>query len=278
MKWIGGLILILGLANTMAAMASAPEDLSITNGITNLVWSDEFNGTEINLDNWSYETEANGWSPSWNNEWQTYTDNGKNGLNAFVANGVLTIRAIRVKDSNALGSYTSARMVTKGKHDWTYGRIGARIKMPYGNGIWPAFWLLGTSKDAWPACGEIDVVELIGGNLGSSRNGGDSVAFGTLHGPGYSGADGIQKKYRLSKGLFKDDFHDFEVVWNKSGIYWMIDGNLYHKVARKSSKWVFDAPFYILLNLAVGGNWGGYPDGSTVFPQDMVIDWVRVYQ
>ncbi len=235
-----------------------------------IVWSDEFNGTSINTSAWSYETEATGWSKSWNNELQNYVDNGTGGDNAYIESGSLVIKAIE-----SSGTYTSARMVTKNKGSWKHGSIAAKMKLPYGQGIWPAFWMLPSSGN-WPDAGEIDVVELIGG--GSGR---DNKAYGTLHGPGYSGGSGIQGSATLAAGNYSDNYHVFEIRWDEGFIEWYIDGVFFQRVTKDSvpGSWVFDSRnFYILFNLAVGGGWPGNPDGSTVFPQKMYIDWVRVYQ
>ncbi len=237
-----------------------------------LVWQDEFNGTEINAADWGYETVQTGWSPSWNKEWQRYTDNGTGGPNAAIEHGSLVIKA--EKTTGGDGGYTGARMVTKGKRHWQHGVIAASMKLPYGQGIWPAFWML-PQKGAWPGAGEIDIMELIGGA------GRDNKAYGTLHGPGYSGAGGIQGSFSLSKGNFSDAYHVFEVRWSTGKIDWYADGQLYQTVTKASvpGAWPFDdGDFYILFNLAVGGSWPGYPDAKTAFPQSMSIDWVRVYQ
>jgi beta-glucanase (GH16 family) len=173
--------------------------------------------------------------------------------------------------------YTSARLKTRGKAAWTYGRIEARIKVPIGQGIWPAFWLLGSDINtiSWPACGEIDVME----NLGSMP----SEVHGTLHGPGYSVGAGPTATYTLPDGArFADDFHRFAVAWEPGTTRWYVDDMLYSTKTPadigKGNAWVFDQPFFILLNLAVGGNWPGSPDATTSFPQTMTVDCVRVCQ
>jgi beta-glucanase (GH16 family) len=238
-----------------------------------LVWQDEFNGTAINTSDWAYETVQTGWSPSWNREWQRYTENGTGGPNAFVEDGSLVIRA--EKTTGGDGGYTAARMVTRGKEHWSRGVIAARMKLPRGQGIWPAFWML-PEKGTWPNAGEIDIMELIGGGAGR-----DNRMYGTLHGPGYSGARGIQGSCSLPKQNFSDAYHVFEIRWSAGKIEWYADGQLYHTATKEKvpGAWPFDdGDFYILLNLAVGGAWPGYPDAQTVFPQSMWIDWVRVYQ
>ena len=231
-----------------------------------LVWSDEFNGDSIDTSVWSYETEATGWSHYWNNELQHYTDNGRGGPNAFVTNGMLVIKAIKVNDNNTFDSYTSARMVTKGKKSWQYGVIAARIALPYGKGIWPAFWMLG-NNETWPACGEIDIMEQIGNP--SNR------VHATLH-----WYDGGHKYYGTSTNIQNPlEFHIYHAEWTRTYIKIGVDGNFYFNMdITGPAVTEFHQPFYILLNLAVGGNWPGKPDSTTKFPQYMFVDWVRVYQ
>jgi beta-glucanase (GH16 family) len=248
---------------------------------TRLIWKDEFEGQEINPLNWSFETEKTGWKISWNNEWQDYIDNGKGGETAFIENGVLKIKAIHTSEKIYPGEYSSARLTTKGKHSWQYGRIAARIKLPYGNGIWPAFWLQGDNWDkvGFPKCGEIDILEMIGGKTGEKHDGGDHKIFGTLHGPGHFALTALSNYSEIKTGIFHDDFHVFEIIWDKNGITWLLDQKPYFQILRDIvEEWVFDHPFYIILNLAAGGFWPGYPDLSAEFPQEMQVDWVRVYQ
>ena len=250
-------------------VSTTADDWMEPEGMT-LAWSDEFNGSSIDTSVWKYETGATGWSKSWNNELQDYVDDGSGGDNARIENGNLVIRAT----SPSTGIYKSVRMVTKGNRSWKHGRIVAKMKLPYGQGIWPAFWLLPDSGN-WPDAGEIDVMELIGGGDGR-----DNKTYGTLHGPGYSGGKGIQGSARLTSGKFCDAYHVFEIRWDEGVIEWFVDGVFFQRVTRKSvpGAWVFDDhKFYILLNLAVGGGWPGNPDTSTVFPQTMAVDWVRVY-
>jgi beta-glucanase (GH16 family) len=250
-----------------------------------LVWSDEFNGPGIDLKNWSFETGETGWNMYWNNEYQTYTDNGTNGPNAFISNGCIVIRAERKERYNTFGSYRSARMSTENHRSWKYGVIAARIRMPYGNGMWPAFWMLGTDnrENTWPECGEIDIGEMAGGEYGKKIGGGDSVVWGSLHGPDYSGDTAKHANFSPTnawpKTRLADDFHVYWVHWKPKEIVWYYDSVPYLKVRSSDvERWVFSHKFYIILNLAVGGNWPKYPDKTTVFPQDMTVDWVRVYQ
>ena len=236
-----------------------------------LVWADEFvqaDGTAPNPAKWAHETGGTGWG---NNELQYYTDRREN---SRIEDGKLVIEA---RAENFGGrQYTSARLLTKNKAAWTHGRIEARIRIPRGQGIWPAFWMLGTNIDAvgWPQCGEIDIME----NIGSAP----STVYGTVHGPGYSGGGGIGGSYLLPGAQLADDFHVYAVEWEADRIRWFIDGHLYFTFTPGQlpggSPWVFNSPQFLLLNVAVGGNWPGEPDGSTVFPQRMTVDYVRVYK
>ena len=239
----------------------------------NIVWSDEFNGASVNVNNWTNET-GNG-SGGWgNNELEYYTGRTNN---MYVSNGYLHIVALQ--ESTNTFDYTSARMKTQGRQSWTYGRIEARIKIPRGQGIWPAFWMLGINITSvgWPTCGEIDIME----NIGKTSDQG--TTHGTIHGPGYSGGNGIGGTYTLPGGAaLADGFHIFAVEWTTNQMKWFMDTNQYFTATPASlpggTTWVFTAPQFIILNVAVGGNWPGSPDGTTVFPQQMVVDYVRVYQ
>jgi len=241
-----------------------------------LTWSDEFDGPDgapPDSQKWTQATGGNGWG---NNELEYYTASRRN---AHQEHGMLVIEAIQELYTGPDGvkrDYTSARLNTEGRFSQAYGRFEARIKMPVGKGIWPAFWLLGNDIPTigWPKCGEIDIVE----NLGNEP----SIAHGTIHGPGYSGGKSIGTPFALSGDKrFTDDFHLFAVEWEPKEIRFYVDENLY--ATRRPSdlpegaKWIYDHPFYILLNLAVGGAWPGNPDNSTQFPQKMFVDYVRVY-
>lgn len=172
-------------------------------------------------------------------------------------------------------TYTSARLKTQDLYGFTYGRVEGRIKLPYGKGIWPAFWMLGTdiTTASWPGCGEIDIFELLGDNT--------AKVYGTIHGPGYSGANGIQGQYTLPSGGFNDDYHIFAIEWEPTQVRWYVDGHLFHTVNSTDipggTTWVFNHNFFIILNVAVGGGWPGNPDASTQFPQTMSVDYIRVY-
>jgi beta-glucanase (GH16 family) len=242
-----------------------------------LVWSDEFNGpnkSAIDSTKWTAEVGGGGWG---NNELEYYTARLDN---ANHSDGSLVIKAIKEKyrgADNVSRDYTSARLITKNKFSTTYGRFEARIKLPYGQGIWPAFWLLGNDIDVvrWPRCGEIDIME----NIGKEP----SIIHGTIHGPDYSGTRGISSSYSLKNNQrFADSFHTFAVEWEPNVIRFYCDGFLYSTRTPADlpagTTWVFDKPFFILLNLAVGGNWPGSPDETTVFPQTMLVDYVRVYE
>ena len=176
--------------------------------------------------------------------------------------------------------YTSARITTKDKFEQKYGRFEARIKVPFGKGYWPAFWMLGDNceKIPWPACGEIDIMEYLGDE--------PTKTFGTIHGPEYSGAESISKEFSLENDRFDTGFHVFGIEWSPNRINWYVDDVLYQSLTRKDveeetdgeGEWVFDRPFYIILNIAIGGNLPGNPNAETVFPQSMVVDYVRVYE
>jgi len=242
-----------------------------------LVWSDEFdgpNGSAVNSSKWSFDVGGKGWG---NKELETYTSRA---ANSHLANGRLVIKALKETLAGSDGitrHYTSARLITKNKFSQAYGRFEARIRIPYGQGIWPAFWLLGDNIDAahWPNCGEIDIME----NIGKEP----SIVHGTFHGPGYSGGRGVSAAFTLPAGQkFSDDFHTFAVEWEPNVIRFYVDQSLYKTRTPSDlpagTSWVFDHPFFIILNVAVGGAWPGNPDATTVFPQQMLVDYVRVYQ
>jgi len=231
-----------------------------------LAWSDEFDGAALDRGKWVHETGGHGFG---NAELQYYTDRLEN---VRVSDGHLVIEARR--EAYGGKDYTSARIKTAGLMEQMHGRFEARIKVPRGQGIWPAFWMLGVDagKVGWPRRGEIDIME----NIGKEP----SIVHGTVHGPGYSGQHAYGAQSRLERGIYADDFHVFAVEWEKEEIRWYRDGIHFH-TARPSlvkGDWVFERPFYVLLNLAVGGYWPGNPDGSTVLPQRMLVDWVRVYR
>jgi beta-glucanase (GH16 family) len=263
------LLLLISLAG-----CSINDKQQLENHNWKLSWSDEFDGVAGSLPDaakWSYDigTGNNGWG---NSELEYYTNRPQN--ISQDGNGNLVITAI--KESYQGSSYTSARIKTKGIFEQKYGRFEAKIKSPYGQGLWPAFWMLGNNvdTDSWPLCGEIDIME-IKGQL-------PSVVYGTLHGPGYSGANAISNSYTLINNRFDTDFHIFAVEWNENKIDFFVDNYLYKRINKSDveakGKWVYDHPFFLILNLAVGGNFLGFPNSQTTFPQKLTVDYVRVYQ
>ncbi len=260
--------------NSGNSVTSSVVNITVTNTPTlpgwQLVWADEFtqpNGTSPDSGKWNYDigTGSGGWG---NNELQYYTARTNN---VRIENDQLVIEA---KAENYMGSsYTSARLLTQGKWSWTYGRMEARIKVPRTQGIWPAFWMLGTNIPSvgWPQCGEIDIMEHIGRE--------PKIVYGTVHGPGYSGSGGVGGSYTFGPDV-ADDFRVFAVEWSTNVIRWYVDGINYFTVTPANiggNTWVFNQPQFFLLNVAVGGNWPGNPDGTTILPQKMLVDYVRVY-
>jgi beta-glucanase (GH16 family) len=236
-----------------------------------LVWSDEFDGPAGQLPDaasWSFDVGGDGWG---NNQLEYDTDRAENA--SLDGDGHLAITARR--ESFNGNDYTSARIQTRGKVEYQYGRVEARISLPRGQGIWPAFWMLGSNflTAGWPQCGEIDIMEY--------RGQAPAVLIGTLHGPDYSGAAGIGTETAVSGGL-AGQFRVFAVEWEPGRIRWLVDDFAYHEVTPADlptgAPWVFDQPFFIILNVAVGGGFAGNPDATTVFPQTMLVDYVRVYQ
>ena len=270
------LIVLVALVVTMF-LTACPTAYATSPPVWKLVWNDEFdgpNGAAVDSNKWSFDIGGKGWG---NNELETYT---RRAANADLEGGMLVITALKetfTGPDNITRNYTSARLLTRNKFSQAYGRFEARIKIPSGQGIWPAFWMLGNNIDAvhWPNCGEIDIMENIGRE--------PSIVHGTFHGPGYSGGNGIGATYTLPGGQrFSDDFHTFAVEWEPKVMRFYVDGLLYKTRTPadlpSGTSWVFDHPFFIILNVAVGGGWPGNPDATTVFPQRMLIDYVRVYQ
>ncbi len=243
------------------------------------VWADEFNaadGAGVDGSKWHHDTGGDGYG---NQELEYYTDDL---LNAQQRAGNLVITATT---SGASGlscwygdcKYTSARLLTSGKFSASYGRIEARIKVPAGKGIWPAFWMLGDNIGSarWPTCGEIDIMEAIGSD--------PATLHGSLHGPGYSGGSPLTGTTKLPNGAkLSDDFHTYAVEWTPTSVKFFLDTTLYETRTPadvpQGSKWVYDHPFFIILNVAVGGQWPGSPDGTTPLPAQMLVDYVRVYK
>lgn len=266
-----------------AVYASCEDSNPLPNrGFDNLVWADEFNGTtgdQPNPDNWNFETGTgdNGWG---NQELQYYTDRTENAALDGKGNLVITAR----QESFQGSGYTSARINTRDKHEFQYGRIEARIQTPFSQGLWPAFWMLGydisggpnTDEDTvvWPAAGEIDMMELRGQE--------PSKIAGSIHGPGYSAGEAISESFELLDGRFDTEFHVFAVEWGPDFIDFYVDDRLYSQLTPESipagSEWVFDKDFFIILNVAVGGTYVGAPSSNSRFPQTMLVDYVRVYQ
>jgi beta-glucanase (GH16 family) len=278
--------LIAACGTTLTATSDAATSSDSGNGGTTqetLIWSDEFAATVAqsapNPQNWTYDAGANGWG---NGELETYCAYGSNTApcdskspNAYVGNdGYLHI----IARQPASGTYTSARMKTEGLQSFQYGRIEASIKMPQGQGFWPAFWMLGDNITSvnWPACGEMDIMESIGKM--------PSTNYGSIHGTGFTGTM-IGTAYNLPNGArFADAFHTFGILWSPKQIQYYVDSptNIYATYTPsslpKGAIWPFDSgKFFFILNLAVGGSWPGSPDATSVFPQEMLVDYVRVY-
>ena len=260
----------------LIAFSCTPDETQVVAEFQDLVMSEEFD-TDGLIDPkiWTLETGTgvNGWG---NNELQYYTDRTEN---ASVQNGILIVKAIK-EDYNG-ASYTSARLITKDSLEQQYGRFEARIKLPTGQGMWPAFWLLGANNgdgtdgtEVWPNSGEIDIMEYRGQQ--------PTIIHGSIHGPGYSGANPITKSYALENDRFDTGFHVFGIEWTESYINYYVDDVLYNQITREQVEekgtWVFDQPFFIIINLAVGGDYPGAPNAETVFPQTMLVDYVKVYK
>jgi beta-glucanase (GH16 family) len=264
---------------------SADRQPSSTKNYT-LVWQDEFNGPNGSLPDrskWTYDLGGGGWG---NQELESYTNLAEN---AHIENGNLVITAREESyesDDHIAREYTSARLKTQGLFSQTYGRFEARIKIPAGQGIWPAFWMLGNNiaSAGWPKCGEIDIMENVGKEPG--------VVHGSLHGPLTTGAaSDLTAAVKLVNGKdFAADFHIYAVEWDPGVVRFYVDSTLYSTFTQESAgsgsadsaairagSWVFDHPFFLILNVAVGGSWPGPPDATSSFPQTMLVDYVRVY-
>lgn len=237
-----------------------------------LVWSDDFDGAAGALPDaskWAYDigTGSNGWG---NQELEYYTNRPENV--SLDGEGHLVITARR--EAFAGSAFTSARIKTQGLFSQAYGRFEARLKTPYGPGVWPAFWMLGDNIETvgWPLCGEIDIMELRGQE--------PNLINGTLHGPGYSGGSAITQTYGFESGRFDTDFHLFAVEWGEDYIDFFVDETLYQRLRPEdlTGEWVYDTPFFLILNVAVGGNYVGFPTSLTPFPQMMTVDFVKVYK
>lgn len=229
-----------------------------------LLWADEFDGAGLNTTWWNYETGGGGWG---NNELEFYTNSIDN---VFIENGHLNIKAIK---SSVAETYTSGRLTTKGKKEFTYGRIDIRAKLPQGQGIWPALWMLGAniSEVSWPDCGEIDIMEFLGNDL--------TTVYGSAH---YENG-GHQYKtgsYVLAvPDNYCTKFHVFTIMWHENSIQYFVDYHKYYEVTVNAIKFgAFKKPQFFIFNLAVGGDWPGNPNAATVFPQILLVDYVRVFQ
>lgn len=234
----------------------------------NLVWSDEFNGDSATLpDNTKWTFDLGSGQDGWGNqELQSYTNRPENVSHDGKGNLVITARSSGT-------TFTSARIKTQDLFDQQYGRFEARIITPYGPGLWPAFWLLGSNINTvgWPQCGEIDVME--------KRGQEPHIIHGSIHGPGYSAGNAITKSHSLMNNRFDKDYHLYAIEWDKDKIDFFVDDYLYHRIIRENvPNWVFDQPFFMILNVAVGGTYVGFPTSNTPFPQRMTIDYVRVYK
>lgn len=249
-----------------------PDETQTVTTFENVVMEENFDGTELDTSLWSYDIgdgSSQGLSGWGNNELQYYTDRPEN---VKVEDGILNITAR--KEAYEEASYTSGRILTKLNFDQKYGRFEARMKLPWGQGLWPAFWLLGADIDevGWPQTGEIDIMEYRGQE--------PTRIHGSVHGPGYSGAEAVSKSYNLEGDRFDTDFHVFGIEWGKDYINFYVDDDLYNQITPEDvdGEWVYNKPFYILINMAVGGSFVGSPTEDTVFPQTLEIDYVRVYQ
>ena len=259
------LTLIVGIAAYSLWSFSKKAAIPVREGWT-LSWHDEFDTKKIDSEIWTFDLGAGGWG---NGEAEYYTNRPEN---ARIEKGMLVIEARQEKYEGSY--YTSARLKTQDLQEVLYGRVEARIKVPSGLGLWPAFWMLGSDFDGtnWPDCGEIDIMEHIGKE--------PDLILGTLHGPGYSGALGKSQWNRQNYNI-ADEFHTYAIEWEADQIRWYYDDIEYFKVNRtdlNDNKWVFDKPFFVILNLALGGTLPGPIGLDTEFPAQMYVDYVRVYQ
>lgn len=272
----GGIAAAGGSSDTAdgAAVAAAPPEP------WTLVWEDTFDGeagAPPDPASWNHEIGGSGWG---NGELQYYVDGGRAAALDGAGHLVITAAEQPAPDGTDCWygecTYTSARITTRDKVEVEYGRIEVRAKLPVGDGIWPAFWMLGTNIDlkGWPNAGEIDVMEHIGSE--------PARVHGTVHGPTYAGADGIGGSHRFDGTLPSEDFHTYAIEWEPGRIEWHVDdvnyATLLPSLLPKAERWVFDHPFFLILNLAVGGAWPGEPTEDTTFPQQFVVDHVRVYE
>jgi len=250
-------------------IAIAQDDPNYVPALT-LAWSEEFDGSAVNTDFWSFETGATGWG---NNELQNYTTSSDN---SEVTGGKLIITALKVNENTQVGSYTSTRLISKGKKEFMYGRMEIRAKLPSGTGIWPAIWMMGSniSSVGWPACGEMDIMEYVGFE--------PNTVYATVHTP--SGYGGNANGSGMTVTSCEENFHNYGLIWTQEKLTFYVDSldNIIHTYApavKTAENWPFNQPCFFLLNVAVGGDWGGAQGvDNSIFPQSMEIDYVRVYQ
>jgi beta-glucanase (GH16 family) len=263
---------ILFLTVLLSSWGCQDDDNALAKRNYQLVWEDNFAGAageSPDATKWTYDTGTgdNGWG---NQELQYYTDRPQNVSLDGSGNLAITARS----ESFGGRGFTSARIKTQGIFNQAYGRFEARLKMPWGPGIWPAFWMLGSNIDevSWPQCGEIDIMEYRGQQ--------PNLIHGTVHGPGYSGGAAITKSFGFENDRFDKDFHVFAIEWSEEVIDFFVDDTLYQRITPDgvTGEWVYDQPFFIILNVAVGGNYVGFPTPQTPFPQTMLVDYVKVYQ
>ncbi|MBL0744615.1 family 16 glycosylhydrolase [Chryseolinea sp. Jin1] len=232
-----------------------------------LVWHDEFEGTALNTNDWTFElgTGSNGWG---NSELQYYRQE-----NTSVKDGYLVITA--KKEDFQSSKYTSSRIITQNKKSFQYGRVDIRAALPNGKGIWPALWMLGSnvSTVSWPKCGEIDIMEMVGGGNG------DKTVYGTAHWDNAGAHASYGNSKQLSSGIFSDEFHVFSIVWTAQKITWYVDDVQFNVIdTTPAGLAAFQKEFFVIFNVAVGGEWPGNPDSNTLFPQRMIVDYVRIFQ
>jgi beta-glucanase (GH16 family) len=237
-----------------------------------LVWQDEFDGAAGTLPDrarWSAEQGGGGWG---NDELQYYTDRSNN----LSLDGAGHLAIVARRESFGGRDYTSARLITRDQFQHAYGRFEARMKLPTGQGIWPAFWLLGGNYQsaAWPGCGEIDIME--------QRGQAPEVVYGSLHGPGYSGGASLTGTHVVTGGHPTSELHVYAIEWRPGRVEWFVDNVRYYAMSSSQipsgGRWVYDHAFFLILNVAVGGHFVGSPNGSTPFPQTLLVDYVRVYE